>query len=230
MKIIGLTGGIASGKSTISKFFMSKNVVVIDLDVIARQVVEPGRPAYKSIVKVFGPDVLLSSGGAIDRIKLGKIVFENENLRRKLNSITHRYILIEVFRQIFFNYLKGKQVVILDVPLLFETGFHRITSKNIVVYVDEQTQLERLLKRDPQLSKEDAMNRIKAQKSLEEKRKLADFVIDNTGEQEATFKQAELVSKKINPSLLHKIMFNVVLPTVFSLWAFWSYQKVRSWW
>ncbi|PRP76738.1 hypothetical protein PROFUN_11741 [Planoprotostelium fungivorum] len=229
MKIIGLTGGIASGKSTVSRYFIECGLAVIDLDVIARQVVDIGKPAYKKIVSVFGTDIL-SEDGSIDRLALGRKVFKDVQLRRQLNQITHWYILLEVMKQIFLNFIKGEPVVVLDVPLLFETSFSKITSQNIVVWVDADTQFERLRVRDPQLTEEEARDRIASQMSLDKKKKLANYLIDNTGTQEETKDQASHVMRLISPGIVHKIVYLVAIPSFCGLWFLWFVKRLWTWW
>ncbi|XP_016327489.1 dephospho-CoA kinase domain-containing protein-like [Sinocyclocheilus anshuiensis] len=120
MFLVGLTGGIASGKSTASSQLKELGCPVIDADVVARKVVEPQSPAYRLIVQHFGQEILLDNG-EIDRQKLGQIIFSSPKKRRLLNSITHPEIHKEMFKQILLYFIKGYRYVVLDVPLLFET-------------------------------------------------------------------------------------------------------------
>ncbi len=176
--LIGLTGGIASGKSLAAEELKRLGVYLIDADEIAREVVRPGLPAYKEIVKEFGEDIL-NPDKTINRKALGAIVFSNPLLRKRLEQITHPGILGEIDKRVFA--IKGKDtkaIIIVDAALLIEVGLHKKMDKVIVVYADENTQIARLMKRDG-LTKDEAKNRISAQMSLNEKKKYADFVIEN---------------------------------------------------
>ncbi|GAX89498.1 dephospho-CoA kinase [Effusibacillus lacus] len=186
--IVGLTGGIATGKSTVSQMFRELGAPIVDADVIARTVVEPGRPAWRDIVSHFGEDILLSDR-TIDRPKLGGIVFSNAAERDKLNRIVHPRVRKEAGRQVA-EYLRKdpNRPVIQDVPLLIETGLYRQMDKVILVYVDEQTQLHRLMERDG-VSEKEAMKRIRAQMPIEDKKSYADYVIDNRGGLDQTRRQ-----------------------------------------
>ncbi|CCQ93605.1 Dephospho-CoA kinase [[Clostridium] ultunense Esp] len=177
--IIGLTGGIATGKSTVSALLASRGAYLIDSDQIARQVVERGEPAYEEIVKHFGKQVLLPDG-QIDRKELGRIVFANPEERAILEKITHPHIFREIKKRIEVAKAEGKKLIFLDVPLLFETGLDRQVDLTLLIDTDERIQLERLIKRD-QLSREEAERRIEAQMPMGEKRKKADYILSNRG-------------------------------------------------
>jgi dephospho-CoA kinase len=195
-KAVGLTGGIASGKSTVSHIFRSLGAQVIDADILARQVVEPGKPAWQEIVHSFGKDILLPDG-QIDRKKLGAIVFQDPVKREVLNQIVHPRVFEEKNR--IYQDLRRKYpeaLIIVDAALLIEAGSYKRLSKLIVVYVDEQTQLRRLMLRDG-ISAEEAWLRIRSQMPLSEKVKYADYVIDNRGSLEETRRQVEEVYKKL---------------------------------
>lgn len=192
-KTIGITGGIATGKSTISKMVAELGFTVIDADVVAREVVEPGVNAYRSIVEHFGKDILLENG-AIDRKKLGEIVFHNEDKRKLLNSIVHpevRKVMLEKRDQAF---QRGEKAVFLDIPLLYESGLTWMVDVVLVVYTDEKTQLQRLMKRN-HFSKDEALARIRSQMPIEDKRKRADAVIDNRGPVEQSKQQLHTILK-----------------------------------
>jgi len=170
MRIIGLTGGIASGKSTVTKIFIENGVVVIDLDQIAKDIVEPGQSAYNQIIKTFGEEYLTTGKGSeIDRKKLGRLIFGDREARKKLDKITHSSIFFQLFKKIIWHFIFGTQNLIIDSPLLFETALYKYMRMTIVIYVDPVTQLNRLLCRDTALTEEDGKNRINAQISLEEK-------------------------------------------------------------
>ncbi|MCM3210743.1 dephospho-CoA kinase [Bacillus licheniformis] len=177
--VIGLTGGIASGKSTVAQMFQQCGITVVDADVIAKEAVEQGMPAYQKIAETFGEGVLLETGD-IDRRKLGEIVFTNEEKRLQLNAIVHPEVRKMMIKQRDEAIRAGERFVVLDIPLLYESGLEHLTDKVIVVWVPMELQLERLMKRN-RLNKDEALNRIHAQQSLDEKKKRADAVIDNSG-------------------------------------------------
>jgi dephospho-CoA kinase len=193
--IAGLTGGIASGKSTVSEMFRQAGAVIIDADIIAREVVEPGMPAWGSIVKTFGRGVIAPDGG-IDRTRLGEIVFNNSRLRKALEHIVHPRVRDEVrVRMKSLERRSPGAVVIHDIPLLFESGMTEGLAEIVVVYVPLQTQLDRLMIRDG-LSEADARLRIAAQMPLEEKRNRADVVIDNRGDRRRTREQVVRIYRR----------------------------------
>ncbi|MBT2692851.1 dephospho-CoA kinase [Bacillus sp. ISL-55] len=177
--VIGLTGGIASGKSTISAMFTDIGITVIDADIEARLAVEPGEKAYNDIVSHFGQGIL-GDDGLINRPKLGEIIFNNEEKRLLLNSIVHPAVRERMAEKRAKAEEANEKAVVLDIPLLFESKLTGLVEKIIVVYVDEQTQLERLMKRNG-FSEEEASSRINSQMPLKDKVRLADAVIDNSG-------------------------------------------------
>ncbi|PFE94897.1 dephospho-CoA kinase [Bacillus thuringiensis] len=194
--VIGLTGGIASGKSTVSEMFRELSIPVIDADVIAREVVEQGKPAYIKIVEVFGAEVL-QQDGELDRPRLGSIVFYNEEKRLQLNKIVHPAVREEMNRQKEMYIKEGMQAVVLDIPLLFESKLTSLVDRILVVAVKPHTQLERLMKRN-NFSEEEATARIQSQMPLEEKVKNADEVINNDGTIMGTKTQLQVILKKWN--------------------------------
>ena len=131
--VIGLTGGIATGKSTVSSLLRAHHVPIVDADVLARKVVEPGTPALAAIVRAFGPDILLPDG-TLDRPKLGRIVFADEGARRKLNGIVHPAVRREMFWSVLRHWWRGERMCVLDVPLLIEGGLWKWVGKVVVVY------------------------------------------------------------------------------------------------
>lgn len=189
MVIAGLTGGIASGKSTVSAVLAEAGARVIDADRIARDIVRRGTTAYQRIIAHFGRH-LLQTDGEIDRRRLGEIVFDAPQERRALEEIVHPGVREETARRL--EHLRREDadaVVVLDVPLLFESGMHRGLAEVIVVYVPEAVQLERLMLRD-RLPEAAALARIRSQMPLDEKKALATRVIDNSGSPECTRRQA----------------------------------------
>ncbi|MCY8235090.1 dephospho-CoA kinase [Priestia endophytica] len=183
---VGLTGGIASGKSTVSAILREHNIPVIDADIIAREVVEPGKEAYNQIVKRFGRDIL-EKDGTLNRSALGEIVFNDEQKRQQLNAIVHPAVRKEMLSK-RDHYLQHKRNVILDIPLLFESNLTHLVDKVLLVYVDEEVQLKRLIERNG-FSEREALARIKAQDSLKDKVAKSDEVINNNGSKEETRKK-----------------------------------------
>ncbi|XP_040845243.1 dephospho-CoA kinase domain-containing protein [Ochotona curzoniae] len=200
MFLVGLTGGIASGKSSVIQVFQQLGCAVIDVDIIARHVVQPGYPAHRRIVEAFGREVLLENG-EIDRKILGDLIFKEPSQRQLLNSITHPEIRKEMVKETFKYFLRGYRYVILDIPLLFETKkLLKYMKHTVVVYCDRDTQLARLMQRN-NLSREDAEARIRAQLPLTEKIHLARHVLDNSGEWSATRRQVLLLHAELERSL-----------------------------
>ncbi len=192
--IVGLTGGIATGKSTVTQMLRNLGAYVVDADVWARRVVEPGSPGLQEIVESFGENVL-NPDGTLNRQALGAIVFHNAEARQRLNAITHPKVR-EGMKQETAEYVRthSGEPVVWDVPLLFEGETHRLVDTTIVVYVDEATQLARLMARDG-ITERDAIARIRAQMPIEDKRKLADYIIDNRGTTDETREQVARIWK-----------------------------------
>lgn len=192
--VIGLTGGIASGKSTVANMLIDKGITVIDADIIAKQAVERGMPAYRQIIDEFGEDILLENGD-IDRRRLGALVFTNEQKRLALNSIVHPAVREEMLKRRDESIANQETFVVLDIPLLFESKLESLVDKIIVVSVTKELQLERLIKRN-QLTEEEALSRIRSQMPLEEKVSRADNVIDNSGTLEETKQRLEEILRR----------------------------------
>jgi dephospho-CoA kinase len=196
VQIIGLTGGIATGKSTVSAILSEAGAIIIDADRIARSVVKKDLPAYREIVDYFGTDILMPNG-EIDRNVLGDIIFNDPAKKEHLNSIVHPRVQKEVNRQLKqIERTQPKSVVILDIPLLIEAGMHDNINDVIVVYAPEHIQIKRLVQRD-HLSEADALARVRSQMPIEEKKKKATFVIDNSGPIENTRKQTLDLFKRL---------------------------------
>ncbi|OXM17031.1 dephospho-CoA kinase [Paenibacillus herberti] len=187
---IGLTGGIASGKSTVSRLLRERGVFVSDADEAARAVVLPGEPALAEVVDVFGAEVLLSDG-KLDRAALGRIVFGQPDKLRQLEAILHpairRHMKEEMDRA---EQERPGGLVAADIPLLYETGQDDAYDGVMVVYVPAEIQLDRLIKRNG-MDREEALRRIGLQMDLEEKKLRADWVIDNSGSEEETRVQVD---------------------------------------
>jgi dephospho-CoA kinase len=179
MILVGLTGGVATGKSTVAKMFKQCGAVVIDADQLARDVVKPGKPAWRAIVKLFGRTVL-NPDRSLDRQALGSIVFRNRTKRRQLERIIHPRVAREQQRLVRrVAKRKPHAVVIYEVPLLFEASVDKRVDKTIVVTVDRETQVARLKKRNG-LSRTEALHRISSQMPLAKKIQQADLVLNGT--------------------------------------------------
>lgn len=186
MKIIGLTGGIATGKSTVSKMLTHRGYEVIDADVVARELQVKGSPVLLALTKTFGATIL-DEDGNLKRGDLGKLIFSCEKNRAKLNEIIHPAIRAEFERKIAQS---QAEVLFLDVPLLFKAGFDELTTENLVIKTSKQKQLERLMRRND-LTEIEAQARINAQMSMDENVARADYVIDNDGDLDELTKQVE---------------------------------------
>ena len=186
-KVIGLTGGIASGKSTASAYIEEQGFKVLDADVYARKVTEKDSPGYHKIIETFGKDIL-DDDEEIDRAALGKIIFNDPEERQKLNDISHPEIrrMMNADQEAFIK----ENHVFLDIPLLFENGLDEKCDLTVTVYVTRENQLERLMSRNG-LSEADAAARIDSQMALEEKKVLSDRVFDNNGDKENLFRQID---------------------------------------
>lgn len=180
--IIGLTGGIASGKTTAARFLEELGAYIINADQVSRLIMQPQKKGYREVVAEFGQKIL-DQKGEIDRSKLGEIIFSDPRKRKKLEEITHPLIIAEMKAKIKKLKEEGKDPIVLEIPLLFETGMEQMVDQVWVVYVDETTQLDRLQNRND-LSRPEAQKRINSQMSLEEKSKRADIVVDNNGDKQ----------------------------------------------
>ena len=185
--ILGLTGGIASGKSTVSAYLARNGALIIDADLIARQVVAKKSSGLKQIVAKFGGEILTASG-ELDRKKLGKLVFSNKDLLKNLTDITGPLIRAEILREIEAAKKAQVKLVVLDIPLLFETGYQTLCDKVMVVTIPSKLQLERVMKRD-NLSATEARKRIANQLPASKRNELADVLIDNSKSVAETYQQ-----------------------------------------
>ena len=179
MKIIGLTGGIASGKSLISSLFLEAGIPVIDADFVYKQLAKPSEVLYNEIVHLL-PAVELYPDKSINWHKMGEIAFRDEKVRKRLNEITHPVVKNKIIEELSDLKRVGAPLVVISVPLLFEADFDKICDKTIVAYVDREIQIARLMQRD-QIDKSYAETKIDSQMPLTEKRAKADYIIDNSG-------------------------------------------------
>jgi dephospho-CoA kinase len=194
--LVGLTGGIATGKSTVSAMFAHLGARIIDADLLAREVVAPGQRAHAEIVQAFGPEVL-QDDGYLDRKRLGAIIFADADKRKRLEQITHPAIrarqqrILSVYEEEAFE-----GVVIWDAALLLESGSATGMDRVVVVFADPATELSRLMARDG-LGEEEARRRIASQMPVAEKAKLAEYVIDNSGSRAETEHQVREVYRAL---------------------------------
>ncbi len=196
MLLVGLTGGIASGKSTVAHALRDLGAQLIDADRIVHELLRPHQGCWHAVVEHFGNDIL-TADGSIDRRKLGEIVFQDPVKRSWLNGCLHPRVFEVYMSQIRqMGNRPPDTIIVLDAALLIETGYHRNMDRTIVVYADPEQQIERLMARNS-FTREQALARIRSQMPLSEKRAQADYVIDNTGSRERTAEQAREVFLKL---------------------------------
>ena len=191
-KIVGITGGIASGKSTVCQYLISLGYKVIDSDQISRDLSQRNMPIYNAIIESFGTSYLLPNL-ELDRAKLGKYIFSNQEARDRLNAITHP-IIVEEMKNLIQK--TEEKLIFLDIPLLFEAKLSYLCDTIVCVYVDEETQIKRLINRDG-ITKEYALTKILSQMSLEEKKKKSDYVIESKESFTATQENVRKILNKI---------------------------------
>jgi len=190
MKIIGLTGGVGSGKSTVAEMLRELGATVIDADQAAHEAYAPGTRGFEAVVAEFGPEFVRD--GAIDRQKLGALVFNDEAARLRLNAIVHPLVREWMAARTAEAFERGDEIVIQDVPLLFENGLEGLFSSVLLVYAPQDIQLERLVQ-GRRVPKERARAMIAAQMPIDEKRRRSHHIVDNSGTVEQTRKQVEEV-------------------------------------
>ncbi len=195
MKIIGLTGGIASGKSLLAKWFREAGIELLDADAIYKSLLKTNKILYNKIVAYFGKRYATETG-ELNTALLGKYVFENKEELLKLNAITHPFVLTEMQSQIEAQRKAGCPLLILDIPLLYEAKLEYLCDRILLVYVDKETQIERLMRRD-QISREMAIHKIDSQMDMAKKAGLSDYVVDNSETPEQTKIQFERILNKL---------------------------------
>lgn len=190
MEIIGLTGGIGTGKSTVSGYLRQQNFAIVDADLISRQVVEPGKPLLADLEAAFGSEIILEDG-SLDRKGLAAIVFNDVDQKKKMESIMHTAILAEMRRQMdAFAAAGAHRGIIIDAPLLFEIGLEKWCDKVWLVVADMDVRIQRVCARDNAVP-EEVEARIRNQMSDEEKRRLSDHILDNSTTLEALHNQID---------------------------------------
>jgi len=190
---VGLTGGIATGKSTVARMFARRGAAVIDADEMVRELHKPGSTVYEGIVDAFGPHILCGDG-TIDRKSLGELVFRDEQLRRRLETIVHPALVSAVERQVAELRTQGVPVCVVELPLLMEAEAERRFDCVVVVTAPEQVQVARLMA-DRGLTREEALARIGSQTPLGEKERRADFVIENGGALQETERRVQEITE-----------------------------------
>lgn len=198
MKIIGVTGGIASGKSLVSDWFEKALIKVIDADKVYRSLIENNQNMLKDISQTF--NLVIKDKQGYDFKALGELVFSNPKELVKLNKITHPYVIESVKRSIEVFRENNEAFIVLDVPLLYEAGMDSLCDQVICVYIKKEVQIDRLVKRS-NLTKEDAIKRIESQMDLEVKKEKADFIIDNSFTKDHTYTQFTHVLSNIKSNV-----------------------------
>ncbi len=196
MKIIGLTGGIGSGKSTVSEYLASKGIKIVDADKISHEMMENGSSLLEELAIAFG-DEIINTDGSLNRRELARLAFATEEGKNLLNRITHKEISKRVDRQIAELKKSNERIIFFDAPLLFEAGMDSKTGETWLVHVDEATRISRVRDRDG-LSEEEILARIKAQMSEEEKLARASHVLDNSGSVEELYAQVDSLLAELN--------------------------------
>lgn len=194
MKLIGLTGGAGSGKSTVAGMLRSLGAAVVDADEAAHAVYEPGTPGFDAVVSEFGPDYVRD--GRIDRARLGQLVFNDEHARRRLNAIVHPLVRDWMAERTEDAARRGARVIVQDVPLIFENGLEGLYAAVVLVYVPSEVQVRRLVE-GRGLAEDRARAIVAAQMPIEEKRRRSRHVIDNAGSREATRAQVEALWQEL---------------------------------
>lgn len=210
MRLIGLTGGIATGKSTVARLFLDKGIPVIDVDRVARPIVD-GQIEY---IKQHCPEAIVE--GRIDRRVLAQKLFDSKSFRHGLNERVHPRIVLSIIIALIYYYLSFYSQVVIDVPLLFESGFDSWMSTTVVVMCSEDEEVKRLMKRDS-IDNDEAKRRINVQMPIAKKCQLADFVIDNNGDKDELTPQLEHFLSKTKPSIILNLLYWSPIPVIILL-------------
>eukprot|EP00190_Bangiopsis_sp_CCMP1999_P004603 CAMPEP_0198736926 /NCGR_PEP_ID=MMETSP1475-20131203/67605_1 /TAXON_ID= ORGANISM="Unidentified sp., Strain CCMP1999" /NCGR_SAMPLE_ID=MMETSP1475 /ASSEMBLY_ACC=CAM_ASM_001111 /LENGTH=239 /DNA_ID=CAMNT_0044500779 /DNA_START=44 /DNA_END=763 /DNA_ORIENTATION=- len=226
--VIGLSGAIASGKSSASRVLSSCGVPIVDADEIAKRVVDKGTLGLFLVWLAFGKEVL-TADGALDREKMGQMVFSDPKFRKRLNMCTHPLIILEMIRQLVVNvFIKFEPVTVLDTPLLFETKILvRFCTATVVVACSEENQLTRLMRRN-ELTEQQARQRISSQMPLETKKKLASVVIDNDGSVEDLEGSVKDIIERLRPSRSKERIFRGFMAGVYGSLCVLSLRRLQA--
>lgn len=196
MKIIGLTGGIGSGKSTVTDYLISRGFHVLDADKISREIVEPGSDTLLELVSLFGNEILLEDG-SLDRKKLGNIIFSDPEKKAIMDKLMHTRILEIIYEKIvYFREADNQKVIFIDAPLLFETGLDNSVGEIWVVDADDETRIKRIMERD-NINRADILKRIANQMDRQEKNHRANEILHNSGEKTELYQQIEKLIQNI---------------------------------
>jgi dephospho-CoA kinase len=196
MLCVGLTGGIGTGKSTVSRMFKEKAIPIIDADIIAKNILDTYPELLTKIRKEFG-DEYFTEDGTLSRKKLGNFIFKFPEERKKLEDIMIPKIKDEIFKHVEVCRKLDEKICVIDAPILIETGVDNLMDFNILVWTNKETQIERVMKRD-NLNLEEVMNRINSQMPMDEKKKRVDFIIDNSFEIDNTEKQLDKILNSLS--------------------------------
>ena len=197
VKVIGITGSIAVGKSTVTRYLLTHGYQVLDADQISKEALNVGTTCYKKVVELFN---CVHDDLTIDRKRLGSIVFSDKDKKKQLEEIIHPYV-VETLKQGILDC--EDEIIFLDIPLLFEAKLEYLCDKIIVVYVDEDTQMHRLMDRN-HIDASAALHLMKQQMSIEEKKKMGDYIVDNRCNHEDLYKNIERVLKEIKDDIIHE--------------------------
>lgn len=196
MLCVGLTGGIGTGKSTVSRMFKEKAIPIIDADIIAKNILDTYPELLTKIRKEFG-DEYFTEDGTLNRKKLGNFIFKFPEERKKLEDIMIPKIKEEIFKHVEVCRKLDEKICVIDAPILIETGVDNLMDFNILVWTNKETQIKRVMKRD-NLNLEEVMNRINSQMPMDEKKKMVDFIIDNSFEIDNTEKQLDKILNSLS--------------------------------
>lgn len=196
MLVVGLTGGISSGKSMVAKWFREAGILVLDADEIVKTLQSPHSDLVKEIGKLFG-EQMIAEDGSLNRQALGSLIFHDDQAKEKLNRLIHPQVKNKLEQGIQQAHELGEKILVLDIPLLYESGFEPLIDISLVVYVSKEIQLQRLMERD-QIDEAYALAKINSQLSLEEKKKRGDFILDNRGTLEQLKSQFEEILTKLS--------------------------------
>jgi len=227
MLVIGLTGGIATGKSTVSNLLKAAHIPIVDADIIARQIVEPGMSGLAKIQATIGDEVLLPDG-TLDRKKLGSIIFNDEVKRKKLNKIVHPAVRKAMLWQVLGYWIRGYKYCVVDVPLLIEGGLWKWVGLVVVVYCSDSLQLQRLMQRDGS-TREEATSRLSSQLPISQKVPYADIVIDNSGSKQELEGRVNNLIQTLGDKAGWTWRLSWLFPPVALLSAFWTimWKRIR---